>query len=267
MSTVQSDTTSGTERTLGFRQTSIPQSVNSHLLLTYLADLELEIDRLQKHGQFLQFQVTDCVKRIQSACSGSNTASNGVPDVGEITQIIDHLMTVLRELRELPAYDPAHDQVIAVAIRPLMQLLFRWQQRLENAPNVGLRLELECDHVSWFPARLRHVLDTLFASALKYRDLGKAEAWVRCALQANDRGYELTVSDNGIGIPARELSGLAGILYRAAPMRTAGLSVSLAVVKLLIEQSGGTLTVESVQGQGTTIVVFLPKYEIDDFLT
>jgi signal transduction histidine kinase len=267
MSTMPNDTISGTERILGFRQTSIPQSVNSHLLLTYVADLELEIDRLRKHGQFLQFQVADCVKRIQAACSASNTASNGMPATEEITQVTDHLVTLLRELRELPAYDPAHDQVIAIAIRPLMQLLFRWQQRLENAPNVGLRLELECDHVSWFPARLRHVLDTLFASVLKYRDPGKAESWVRCALRANDRGYELTVSDNGSGIPARELSGLAGILYRAAPVRTAGLSVGMAVVKLLVEQSGGTLTVESVEGQGTTIVVFLPRYEIDDFLT
>jgi len=34
-----------------------------------------------------------------------------------------------------------------------------------------------------------------------------------------------------------------------------------------VEQSGGTLTAESNDGQGTTIVVVLPRYEIHDFLT
>ena len=41
--------------------------------------------------------------------------------------------------------------------------------------------------------------------------------------------------------------------------------MGLAVVKLLLEQSGGTLTVESVQGQGTSFLAILPRFDIDDF--
>jgi signal transduction histidine kinase len=42
--------------------------------------------------------------------------------------------------------------------------------------------------------------------------------------------------------------------------------VGLAVVKLLVEQSGGSLAVDSGEGQGTTFVVVLPRYETEDYL-
>ena len=56
------------------------------------------------------------------------------------------------------------------------------------------------------------------------------------------------------------------LFYRAAPARAAGLGVGLAVVKLLVEQSGGTLAVDASEGQGTSFVVVLPRYDVDDFL-
>ena len=56
------------------------------------------------------------------------------------------------------------------------------------------------------------------------------------------------------------------LFYRAAPTRAAGLGVGLAVVKLLVQQSGGTLTVDSGEGQGTTFLAVLPHYDVDDFL-
>jgi signal transduction histidine kinase len=47
----------------------------------------------------------------------------------------------------------------------------------------------------------------------------------------------------------------------------AGLGVGLAVVKFLIEQSGGSLTVESGDGKGSSFTVLLPRYGEEDFLT
>jgi signal transduction histidine kinase len=38
------------------------------------------------------------------------------------------------------------------------------------------------------------------------------------------------------------------------------------VVKLLVEQSGGTLTLDSGEGQGTTVVAVLPRYDTTDYL-
>src|SRR4051794_35537431 len=49
-----------------------------------------------------------------------------------------------------------------------------------------------------------------------------------------------------------------GAVLPSGPARAAGLGVGLAVVRLLVEQSGGTLTVDSGAGQGTTFVAMLP---------
>lgn len=91
---------------------------------------------------------------------------------------------------------------MAIAVRPVAEHVFRWQQRLTGASRVELRLELEQDHVEWFPARLRHILGNLFADALRHRDPAAEPGWVAVGLRATAAGYELRLSDSGVGPPA-----------------------------------------------------------------
>jgi signal transduction histidine kinase len=144
--------------------------------------------------------------------------------------------------------------------------VFRWQQRLEGAPHAALRLELEVEHLDWFPARLRHIVDNLIANALKYATGDKGESRVTVGLRQSAKGYELRVADNGVGISPQARIDMLELFYRAAPARAAGLGVGLAIVKLLVEQSGGSLTVESLEGQGSSFLAILPRYDINDFL-
>jgi signal transduction histidine kinase len=245
---------------------SLPSVSNIHLLLAYVADLELEVDRLRRQARFVHHEVRETLNRTRSLCADAARGQDAQPPLAEIDQAAKQLAVMLRDLQEPPGYHPTHDQVIAIAVRPLVEKVFRWQQRLVDAPQVALRLELEAEHVEWFPARLRHILDNLISNALKYRDPNKAEAWVRLELSVSSEGYEFRVSDNGIGLPPGEYHHLFELFYRAAPARAAGLGVGLAVVKLLVGQSGGPLTVDSGEGQGTTFVAILPRYDVDDFL-
>jgi len=239
-------------------------SPDSQRLSAYVADLELEVDRLRKQGQFVRQAVLDTLKEIVRRADAASAAD--VPAVAAMVTAAADLAGMLQELREPPGYHPAHDQVVAIAVRPLVEQVFRWQQRLLGALDVQLRLNLEADHVEWFPARLRHVLDNLLSNALRYRDSVKAGSWVDVRLRASAEGYEIQVSDNGLGLPADAREHLFELLFRAAPVRPTGPGVGLAVVKLLVEQSGGTLTVDSGEGQGTTFTVFLPVYDLDDHL-
>ncbi|HLJ93298.1 MAG TPA: sensor histidine kinase [Gemmataceae bacterium] len=245
---------------------SMPNATNIHLLLAYLADLELEVDRLRKQSQFVQHEVRETLNRIRFLCMNTSEPGNVPSSLGEIGQATKNMLEVLRDLHESPGYHPAHDQVIAIAVRPLAEKVFRWQQRLVGAMQVVLRLELECEHVEWFPARLRHILDNLLSNALKYHDPSKSESWVSLSLKIVPEGYELRISDNGIGLRPDGGTQVFELFYRAAPARAAGLGVGLAVVKLLVEHSGGTLNVDSGEGQGTTFVAVLPRYDINDYL-
>jgi signal transduction histidine kinase len=245
---------------------SPPIVSNISLLLAYVADLELEVDRLRRQGRYIQHEVQESLKRIHLLCTDAEQAGGRQPPLPDIEQIARQLGVVVRDLQEPPGYHPAHDQVIAIAVRPLVEQVFRWQQRMLGAPEVTLKLELESEHVEWFPARLRHILDNLLSNALKYRDATKEEEWVYLRLRVSPAGYEFRLSDNGIGMTSTEHEQVLELFYRAAPARAAGLGVGLAVVKLLVEQSGGTLTVDSGEGQGSTFIVVLPRYEVADFL-
>jgi signal transduction histidine kinase len=241
-------------------------SAKADPLLAYVADLELEVDRLRKQGQFVQQHVRTALKRIQGLGTDKLEAKENVRRLADIDETAKQLGEVLRDLQEAPGYHPAHDQVIAIAVRPMAEQVFRWQQRLLGADDVTLRLDLGSDYVDWFPARLRHILDNLISNSLKYRDPSKGELWVQLTLRVLPEGYEFCVSDNGLGLPPPQQHMLE-LFYRAAPVRAAGLGVGLAVVKLLVEQSAGKLTMTAGEGQGSTLVAFLPRYDIDDFLT
>jgi signal transduction histidine kinase len=238
-------------------------SSNDHLLLAYVADLELEVDRLRKQGQFFRAAVGGQLTTIRSAVSEQE-----IPDgpAARITSALVELTAVMRDLEDPPGYHPAHDQVIAIALRPLVEQVFRWQQRLSDTSHAILHLELSSDTINWFPARFRHILDNLISNALKHRDPDKGESRVTVLVNHRAEAIELRVTDNGPGMPWDKRAAAFELFYRSAPLRNAGLGVGLAVVKLLIEQSGGSLTVESGEGKGSNFIVSLPRYDVGDFL-
>jgi signal transduction histidine kinase len=237
---------------------------NDHLLITYIADLELEVDRLRKQGQFLRQSVADGTRQIRDSLPQKSDIDG---QSSRIDELLDELALVMRDLNEPPGYHPAHDQVTTIAIRPLIEQVFRWQQRILGATHAVLHLELSTETINWFPARCRHVIDNLISNALKYRDPEKGEARVTVALNTRADLIELRVTDNGLGMAWEKRTTALELMYRSAPIRNAGVGVGLAVVKLLIEQSGGSLTFESGEGQGSNFIVILPRYDVGDFLT
>jgi signal transduction histidine kinase len=236
----------------------------SNLLLPYVAELELEVDRLRTQGSFVEQAARDAVKQVRQLCG--RQASDPGSTTAAILAVVGELSNVLRDLHAQPGYHPTHDQVTAIALRPLIEQIFRWQQRLTSASKAELRMTLQMEHVEWFPARLRHILDGLISNALRYRDPDKGESRVGLDFHRAGGLYEFRITDNGVGISQERRLDMLELIHRAAPARAAGLGVGLAVVKLLIEQSGGTLTVESLEGQGTCFKATLPTFDVDDFL-
>ncbi|GIJ69913.1 ATP-binding protein [Virgisporangium ochraceum] len=138
-------------------------------------------------------------------------------------------------------------------------------ERLPAAENAGLRLtvetqdgpELTCDET-----RVHQVIDNLLNNALKFTPAG-GSVTVRAAPASS--GWQLSVADSGVGIPAAELARVFSAFFRgsnttagggqpAAPGTGLGLVVSRAIVEL----HGGTIQVASTEGAGTTVTVTLP---------
>jgi signal transduction histidine kinase len=204
----------------------------------------------------------DAIDAVIPLCAARDEAA--LPRIEEINR---QLASLLQDALEPPDYHPRDDQVAALALRPLIEQVFRWQQRLLDAPYVSLRLELGQEHIHWFPARLRHILDNLISNALRYRDADKGEARLTVGLCVAQDCYELRITDNGLGMPPTDDLPEKEPSLGSSPERSAGLGVGLAVVRVLIQQCGGSLTTQTNPGCGTSFVATLPRYDVDDFLT
>lgn len=79
--------------------------------------------------------------------------------------------------------------------------------------------------------------------------------------RVNDDRVEISVADQGIGIPERDLERIFERFYRVDPARsraTGGTGLGLAIVKHVTAAHGGAVTVRSVEGAGSTFTLSLP---------
>ncbi len=107
-------------------------------------------------------------------------------------------------------------------------------------------------------AQLERVVLNLAGNAIKFTAAGG-----KVVLAAHRRGdvVELSVSDTGVGIPLAEQSRLFIPFYRASGARqqeVQGTGLGLAIVHTIVERHGGSVTVSSDEGVGTTVRVMLP---------
>lgn len=129
------------------------------------------------------------------------------------------------------------------------------------AERAGLRLTVDCPPVarqaSVDPRMWEKIVVNLLANAVKYTFVGSIDV----TLRSDDDGFALTVRDTGVGIVAEELPHLFERFHRVAgaTARTReGTGIGLALVQELTALHGGTVSVTSAPGAGSTFTVALP---------
>lgn len=109
------------------------------------------------------------------------------------------------------------------------------------------------------PGRLEQVLINLMDNALKYTPPGGS---VTVAFDEADGMVRVAVHDTGIGIPSKDLPRIFERFYRVDAARSrdeGGTGLGLSIVKHIIQLHGGSITVESEHGKGTTFRFTLRK--------
>ena len=111
------------------------------------------------------------------------------------------------------------------------------------------------------PLRLAQVLDNLISNAIKYTpDGGRVvvTGW------AHDGRAWVEVTDSGIGIPVADRQQIFERFYRVRGKDAAsGAGLGLAITKAIVEAHGGTISLESELGSGTSFRVSLPLHELE----
>ncbi len=107
-------------------------------------------------------------------------------------------------------------------------------------------------------SRVKELLLNLMSNGIKYTEKGGK---VDAAIQLKDNQAVITVTDNGIGIPAEAQSRVFERFYRVDKGRArknGGTGLGLAIVKHIVQLYGGTVALESEVGKGSTFTVTLP---------
>jgi signal transduction histidine kinase len=106
--------------------------------------------------------------------------------------------------------------------------------------------------------RVKQVVDNLISNAAKYTPDGGT---ITVTLERDDDGILIVVSDNGRGISKGDQSRLFDRFFRARDAREAaiqGVGIGLTIVKTIVDAHGGSVTVESEPGVGSSFFVHLP---------
>ncbi len=108
--------------------------------------------------------------------------------------------------------------------------------------------------------RLEQVIQNLLQNAVKYSPGGGA---IAIDLRCERNEAVLSVSDQGVGIPADSLPRLFSRFYRASNInhrRISGMGLGLFIVREIIALHGGTIAVVSEEGRGSTFTIRLPLH-------
>ena len=151
--------------------------------------------------------------------------------------------------------------LVPVDVNPLLDAVC--ESLLPTADGKSLTLTTRCADgpavVLGDEHQLERLLLNLVSNAVKFTPVG---GHVLVSVAASASSVVLSVDDDGIGIPADEQEAVFGRFFRGTEATREvipGTGLGLAIVQAIVEHHGGTLTLTSAPGQGTTVRVELPS--------
>ena len=227
------------------------------LLAAVSHDLRNPLAAIKGQAQLLERQLTRPQPPTPEALVPR--AQSIVVSAESMTRLIDELVDMAR----LRLGQRLELDLVDVDLVPLARGAVALAQAATHDHDV--QLEAPPDETVWLradPVRLERVLGNLLSNAIKYSPAGGTIA-VRIGVEParSPRWATLQVQDWGLGVPRRELPHIFKRFRRARrtdDQRIPGAGIGLATVHQIVTQHGGSVTVESEPGAGSTFTVRLP---------
>jgi signal transduction histidine kinase len=174
-----------------------------------------------------------------------------------LVRMVDELL----DLTRLRMGDPID---LNVASTDLAEVVRRTADEYQQAhPDRTIAVDIDGDRLvgQWDGTRVERVVANLLSNAVKYGAPDSEISLVASAeVRAGQPWVALAVSNRGLGIPPAELDRIFDTYYRASNVSgsVTGTGVGLAGVRQIVEQHGGEIVVDSVEGETTTFTISLP---------
>ncbi len=193
---------------------------------------------------------------------GSRLTPHGRRDLSVIKTNAKTLLALINDILDLSKIEAGRAEVVKEVVEtgPLLDECLATIKEAVKGKEVETRgiVGPGCGHVLSDPLKLRQVLLNLLSNAAKFTDGGE----VVCTLEAEDSTLIIRVEDTGAGIPADQLPFIFDKFRQvdgSSRRRVGGTGLGLAIVREVVTLLGGTVTVTSTLGRGSTFVVRLPE--------
>ena len=182
-------------------------------------------------------------------------------EAARLTFLVQDLITLSRIQAAEPIPDPHPVAIDAVVAEALDRCRMKANARGITLASIGVRGLSVLGGDDLLVTAVRNLLE----NAVVYSP--ERTRVVVCVKKLSDGGVEISVTDQGIGIPERDLERIFERFYRVDPARsraTGGTGLGLAIVKHVTVAHGGRVTVRSVEGAGSTFTLWLPLRSEND---
>jgi signal transduction histidine kinase len=218
-------------------------------------DLRTPLTAIHALGQLLHKRLAKLEPESQAAPL-MQFADRIVDSAIRMNTWIDDLMAATRPDTGEPAVlNPVHLDLV-----DLVQRAVDDHQATTGRHQIGLLVEQASLMGMWDKPQLRRAVDNLLSNAIKYSPGGgPITVTLEECPALTGSSVELRVRDTGMGIPASDLASVFDRYQRASNVGCiAGQGIGLAGARQIVEQHGGTVTVQSREGTDTTFTVRLP---------
>jgi signal transduction histidine kinase len=179
-----------------------------------------------------------------------------VADIERIEEIVAKMLTLARVEAGNPQSSSGNCDVAECICRAVSDLR---AYAAVHQVEIAIRDSLPCGAAVQVDRDECHIVMTnLLMNAIQHSP-DRAVVEVRC--EARDGHAAITIEDHGEGIPADVLPHVFERFFRGDPSRaraTGGSGLGLAIAKAIVERAGGTISLASEPGRGTTVNVQLP---------
>jgi signal transduction histidine kinase len=241
----------------------------AHSVNGMLMRLERAVEALRRFtadaSHELRTPLTSIRGNVQVALSRERSADELRETLGEVVEETEWMLHLVDGLLTLARSDegPVPLRRDPINLKSLLEDAAEMGQLLAAGKPVDVRLEVADDLVVHGSAgQLRQVFLNLVSNAVNFTAEGSVTVSARRYRdEKGDAWVEVRVADTGVGIAPEELGRVFDRFYRgdAARARPGGTGLGLAIARLLVEQHGGRIEVQSRLGRGSDFWVVLPE--------
>ena len=188
--------------------------------------------------------------RDRTAADYRETIESTVTECERLSRIVNNLLFVARA-------DAAREPIARKRFdaRAAVEKIAEFYQTVADDHHVTINCSGD-GQIYADPDLFERAVGNLLDNALRFT---AEHGSIRVAVSKHNSDFEVTVSDNGSGIAAEHLPRVFDRFYRAESSRSSdGAGLGLALVKSIVELHGGSATIQSELGHGTTVILKFP---------